>query len=139
MVRQWVSGLDHGDLVMANHVSYIEVLYLAMRFSPTFATVVWDDQQQQRPKVVPQTFVQFLLSTMLQVSAPVEKAQDLKDLLLCAKQQRTGPVVLFPEGTTSNGSALLAFQDGLFAPDFGTFIKDHGIKVHLFAFKLSFF
>jgi len=46
-----IDKIKGGDLIICNHTSYIDVLYLAFRFSPIFVTVANDCRQDDISKI----------------------------------------------------------------------------------------
>jgi 1-acyl-sn-glycerol-3-phosphate acyltransferase len=127
-----VVGLDSGDLIIANHVSYVELLYLAFRYAPTFATIVYDPQSNG-PKVVCQGILGALMHVMLKTSLSDEKGEKLGDVVRKAKEKHWGPVVVFPEGCTTNGKAILRFQNVFEGLD--AVLKETNTKIHIIGFR----
>jgi hypothetical protein len=128
------SSFQSGDLIICNHISYFDLLYLTTRFSPTFATVLYKDGV---PRVVRQTFISAFLHCIFQLT-PVsfEKGESLKDIMVYARDNTLGPVVVFPEGTTTNGKGILRFQQ-VFDENFEVFLKKHDVKMHLVGFQYT--
>ncbi|RKO91943.1 hypothetical protein BDK51DRAFT_23060, partial [Blyttiomyces helicus] len=106
--RAWhlvgAASVRSGDIIVANHASYIDILYLAFRFSPTFLHI------SRNGRVRPITMWDALTSVG---DYPVlDAAEDKLTLIEAADRAREGsggPVVVFPEGTSSNGRGLLKF------------------------------
>src|SRR4051812_45769258 len=93
-IKTVFSGFNSGDLIISNHLSYIDILYFGFRFSPIFATIVLDND---RPKVVKQTLSGAFLKYVFN-SQPTSSSQEtLTDIVLEAKNNHLGPVVIFPE------------------------------------------
>ncbi|KAI8930343.1 hypothetical protein BC831DRAFT_440152 [Entophlyctis helioformis] len=100
------TGRPSVDLIVANHSSYIDVIYFGFRYAPVFLHVAANGH------VRPMTFWQALSSAG---SYPdLDDAKDLVKLGDYIKQITKSavfvpPIVVFPEGTTSNGRGLLKF------------------------------
>ena len=58
--------------------------------------------------------------------------EPLADVLAAARKGSLGPVVVFPEGTTSNGLSVMSFAPVLEQVDYPA-----GTKVQLIAFKCA--
>ncbi|RIB05876.1 hypothetical protein C2G38_2117399 [Gigaspora rosea] len=100
-----ISGVRPGDVIICNWTSYVEVLYLAFRFDPIF-TQVYPSSNTLRP-------ISLWTALWLTGSYPEDKppssvkTYSLQELVREATINKLGPIVVFPEGTTSNGRALL--------------------------------
>ncbi|KAL0090755.1 hypothetical protein J3Q64DRAFT_1013733 [Phycomyces blakesleeanus] len=125
-----------GDIVVSNWTSYIDILYLACRWDPVFTQIFPVENKVCR--------VSLWQAIRLCGSTPIMSAADagvdkkdlwtLKELAKKAKEQHWGPVIVFPEGTPSNGRALLQFS-----PIFKDFKStDRGIAIHGMAFKYEY-
>ncbi|RKP09633.1 hypothetical protein THASP1DRAFT_28576 [Thamnocephalis sphaerospora] len=113
-----------GDIIVANSAGYLDILYFAFRFAPTFTRVYGD-------RVVPVTVWQMLCGCVRAEMEPPEDAMPLKTLVHRAQQQRLGPIVVLPEATTSNGRALLRFS-----PVFRNFDPEAAhAHIHIIGFK----
>ncbi|KAG9302321.1 hypothetical protein G9A89_008813 [Geosiphon pyriformis] len=101
--------LNSGDLIVSNWTSYVDLLYLAFRYDPVF-TQLYPTTNTLRP-------ISLWTAIKLTGSYPdMEPPSDLTtysltQLVSFAKSNGWGPIVLFPEATTSNGRALLKFSD----------------------------
>jgi len=123
------SGVPKGHVIVANHSSYIDVLYLAYQFSPVFTAAPndWKDEDPVPTGVAQQqTLFQAIIETIVQPKRTA--AQCVPFSAIIAKAD--GPVVLFPEGTTTNGNVLLGCipvltPDSLISAD----------RLHILAFK----
>ncbi|KAI8382268.1 hypothetical protein BD560DRAFT_386124 [Blakeslea trispora] len=123
------SSVKHGDLIVANWTSYIDIIYLAYRFSPVFTQVFMNTS---RVKVVSFWEAIQLVGQSPQVAQNEETLYSLDELTEKAKQAGWGPVVVFPEGTTTNGRALLKFSSVLDSLDLDV------DRIHLLAFKYEY-
>lgn len=121
-----------GDLILANHVSYFDLIYLLFRFSPTFATIVYENGVA---KVVRQNFLSAFLTCIFNLTPMTsDKGDKLTNIMKYARDNGAGPVVVFPEGTTTNGKGILRFVAGIFPDDFDNFLKKENLSVHLVGF-----
>ncbi|MBD3238937.1 MAG: hypothetical protein GF331_00020 [Chitinivibrionales bacterium] len=112
-IRVTVKGLEHlpasrAVLLVCNHMSYLDVMVIASVLPTLFITSV----------EVRDTFFLGLMSK-LGGSLFVErrsKSRLLAEIAHIAETVRSGlPVVLFPEGTSSNGDGVMRFKPALFA------------------------
>ncbi|BGP29057.1 hypothetical protein JCM10296v2_000793 [Rhodotorula toruloides] len=115
-----------GDLIVANSSSYVDLLYLAFRYNASFILPVSSAQG----KVIGWRRVGLLAAVWSIGALPQrqEGAEGLSDAL----KNASGPVVLFPECTTSNNRALLKIPD-LAAPTKGS--KGSLPRIFVLAFK----
>ncbi|KIR59370.1 hypothetical protein I314_04892 [Cryptococcus bacillisporus CA1873] len=130
-----------GDVILANWTSYVEVLYLAFRHNPTFLLPVYsNDIFQELPKTgrhtgtgsaaintptaavqppllgyLPYTLTSLLARTGLPPAQYDVPPKGMYKTLREARRKEKRPVVLFPEGTTGNGRAILKFGEGILA------------------------
>ncbi|ORX49387.1 hypothetical protein DM01DRAFT_1385086 [Hesseltinella vesiculosa] len=124
-----------GDIIVANWTSYVDVIYLAFRFNPTFTQAI--------PSVNMVRVLSFWQAIRACVYPPPLTPEDagissddpclvsLKQL----QQSQDRPIVVFPEATTTNGRALLKFASPLFE-DFK--VNDHHGGFHVMAFKYDY-
>lgn len=108
----WPRGrhILHGDIIIANHTSYVDVLYFYFRFNPIFTEYVSCEKSQC--KIRPITWWEaFLRCGTADMDGKKTSQRDrltsLGSLSSEAKKLRSGPIVLFPERTTSNGRGIL--------------------------------
>lgn len=95
-----------GDIVFVNHASYLDVLYLALMYSPVFVYATSD------------SVVSCSISTALRSSLSGKPpASSKKENLEQISAHAAAPVVLFAEGTTTNGKGVLAFANHLQSPE----------------------
>jgi len=82
------------------------------RFSPvfTYAPNYWDDQKLENSTEVlaqPLSFFQAISTVIMQPKRKPSQCRPLDVILKDSKKNSSGPVVFFPEGTTTNGSVFL--------------------------------
>jgi len=100
------SYIKAGDIIIANHCSYVEILYLAFRFSPAFTSIPinWKGYPKDVPFIVRNTF-----QAIMNVFGEPKDTQGTMKLSEVIKYATSigAPVVIFPEGGTTNGRALI--------------------------------
>eukprot|EP00300_Choanocystis_sp_HF-7_P027138 c32208_g1_i1.p1 GENE.c32208_g1_i1~~c32208_g1_i1.p1 ORF type:complete len:352 (+),score=85.00 c32208_g1_i1:31-1086(+) len=106
------SRIGNGDIVVCNYTSYIQVLYLSFRLCPTFVSLArCDSSHPKAGHAVTRGVFGALLDALLDrhpdLNSP--KLRPLRQIAEDARKHRRGPVVVFAEGTTSNGQAVLRF------------------------------
>ncbi|KAK4058185.1 hypothetical protein OIO90_000924 [Microbotryomycetes sp. JL221] len=94
---------QQGDVIVANSSSYIDVLYLAFRYNPTF---LLPTTSANSPAKVTGWKSAGLLRALLS-SGKLPSSASAGENLGDAVHNAPGPVVIFPECTTSNNRALL--------------------------------
>lgn len=99
--------IDHGVLVVGNHVSWLDI-YVINAWRPT--PFVSKAEVRQWP------VVGWLAHRLDTIFIHREKRRDAQRAMheMAARLEGGGRVCLFPEGTTSNGLALLPFHANLF-------------------------
>ncbi|KAJ6234625.1 lysophosphatidic acid acyltransferase [Anaeramoeba flamelloides] len=112
---------ESGDLIIANKNSIAEILYLAFRCAPQFTAIpnYWEDGQDypgEEGKVRKRNVVTCILGLLFNIKHTrndeidsANKYTPLTKLLKQSKKRLDGPVVVFPEGTSTNGSGMLEF------------------------------
>lgn len=114
---QWINRIgkpasrDVAPIVVCNHVSYIEPIFF---FYELFPTIVASESHDILP------FVGTIIRAMQVIyvdrfssSSRKNAVNEIKRKALCSKFPR---LLLFPEGTTTNGRFLISFQHGAFIP-----------------------
>ena len=105
----WVNvngKIDHeARFVISNHVSLIDSFVILILRNVTF---IINKKYQQN------SFVRTIAETFDPVYVQKSKGGAQKDILDSADDNNRNPVILFPEGTTTNGEALLQFQKQAF-------------------------
>jgi 1-acyl-sn-glycerol-3-phosphate acyltransferase len=105
--RERLSKSRHGRLIVANHLSYTDVFVIASLLPSVFITSA---ELRGTP----------LLGTLARLGGSLfverRRASGLKrEIALIVSALNEGfPVILFPEGTTSNGDRVHAFKNSLF-------------------------
>jgi 1-acyl-sn-glycerol-3-phosphate acyltransferase len=116
---------QHGDVIVCNHASFVDVLYFAFRFGASFAFPARHWAADARPpasvvlassplRALQLTFGHFGAGRRGALAAAGElfsspSAVSIGEASERAFQQRLGPIVLFAEGCASNGRAVLPF------------------------------
>ncbi|KAI8807544.1 hypothetical protein BJ742DRAFT_811991 [Cladochytrium replicatum] len=106
--RAYNNAVQDGDLLVCNSLSYVDIMYLALRHAPIFVQVFGDGS------VKPVGFWGAVYSagsypTSATLNNGSSDTTTLSQLATNAKLKGIGPIVVFPEGTTSNGRGLLKF------------------------------
>jgi 1-acyl-sn-glycerol-3-phosphate acyltransferase len=94
-------------LIVANHLSYLDILIIASRYPAVFITSV--ELKRTFPIGI---FAWFGGSIFVERRNPAGIKREIQDI---GRTLRDGfSVVLFPEGTTSNGDSVRPFRNSLF-------------------------
>jgi len=112
----------------------VDILYLAFRFTPTFTAApnVWDGDIPPQNLVVRQTILGAIWTVLTNSKISTENAEKVTVVVEHARKYWSGPVILFPEATTTNGQAILRCISLL-----GDFSKEITTRVNILAFKYS--
>ncbi|KAL4162888.1 hypothetical protein PRNP1_003420 [Phytophthora ramorum] len=117
-----------GDVVVCNYTSFLEVLYLAKRFSPVFVFATEGKSDDGGLVHVCGLLEALYRSLAMPVSAErVKPTRKITDVV----RRAAGPVVVLPEGARSNGKAVLRFIPVLQNLPVST-------RLHLVAFRYEF-
>ncbi|RIA84836.1 hypothetical protein C1645_742030 [Glomus cerebriforme] len=124
--------INAGDVIVCNWTSYVEIFYLAFRFNPIF-TQYYPATNTLRPISLWRAI--WTTGSYPNLDSPVGiETFTLKELVNYAKTNQSKPIVIFPEGTTSNGRALLRFN-----PIFkDILIPINDFKIHIFTVRYDF-
>lgn len=95
---------SHGDLVFAPLASYLNLIWLNLKLSPTFAIPVSKDE------VVVRSFHALVYKILTNQELRNGKSEKLVDVLSRNKKKMRGPVVIFAEGAPTNGTGVLKFM-----------------------------
>ncbi|KAF9130660.1 hypothetical protein BGW39_002802 [Mortierella sp. 14UC] len=121
-----------GELIVCNWSSYIDILYLAFRFDPVFT------QMYSTTLTVRQITLWGALrqaGSYPELSPPEGiETFPLLDFVKDMHKKGSGPVVIFPEGTTTNNRAILKF-----VPIFkGWSVPETSIEIRIMALKYDY-
>eukprot|EP01135_Chromosphaera_perkinsii_P009396 Nk52_evm72s1737 gene=Nk52_evmTU72s1737 len=137
--------LRSGDIIICNHTSYVDILYLGFRYTPVFVYTPnkWDENSAEFASseaadankegdngsvVVGVKLLSLLQALKHTVQCPEYSLNSdgnnkkgngdmtVKEVVEKSRKSCAGPVVLFPEGSSSNGRSLLhptLFECGL--------------------------
>ncbi|CAI5742186.1 unnamed protein product [Hyaloperonospora brassicae] len=122
------SQVGGGDVVVCNSTSFLEVLYLAKRFSPVF--VYGTDEKSASGHLVHVCGLLEALFRSLTMPVTAERVKPTRKMADVIRRA-SGPVVLLPEGARSNGKAVLRFTSLLQNLPTQT-------RVHLMSFRYEF-
>nr|XP_043620677.1 lysophospholipid acyltransferase LPEAT2 [Erigeron canadensis] len=104
---------DTAPIVVSNHVSYIDPIFFFYESSPT---IVASESHDSMP------FVGVIIRAMQVIYVNRFSYQSRKHVVNEIKRKASSDmyprVLLFPEGTTTNGRQLISFQLGAFIPGF---------------------
>ena len=96
-----------GRLIVSNHLSYVDVLVIASLVPSVFITSV-----ELRNTALLGTLARLGGSIFVERRKPSGLKREIEDIAMALSQGL--PVVLFPEGTTSNGDHVQPFKISLF-------------------------
>ncbi|KAG9451664.1 hypothetical protein H6P81_004568 [Aristolochia fimbriata] len=104
---------DNAPIVVSNHASYIEPIFF---FYELFPTIVASESHDALP------FVGTIIRAMQVIYVNRFSASSRKHAISEIKRKASSDgfprVLLFPEGTTTNGRVLISFQLGAFIPGY---------------------
>eukprot|EP01111_Echinosteliopsis_oligospora_P009874 TRINITY_DN2977_c0_g2_i1.p1 TRINITY_DN2977_c0_g2~~TRINITY_DN2977_c0_g2_i1.p1 ORF type:complete len:339 (+),score=51.14 TRINITY_DN2977_c0_g2_i1:64-1080(+) len=123
--------IKSGDIMITNHTSYVELLYLTFRFSPVFTAVPNMWKEDSFIGLIPRTFLEALSDIIYFPIHSSPEAQPIDVVLKSANSTKSGPVVIFPEAATTNGRAFIQP-----VPMFSSL--DSCPSVHIFTFKYNY-
>eukprot|EP01102_Stenamoeba_stenopodia_P021607 TRINITY_DN875_c0_g1_i2.p1 TRINITY_DN875_c0_g1~~TRINITY_DN875_c0_g1_i2.p1 ORF type:complete len:335 (+),score=54.16 TRINITY_DN875_c0_g1_i2:886-1890(+) len=131
------SSIASGDLVIANKTSYVETLYFAYALTTVYAVPqnYWTENDEEKPSQVVilqswyEAFLNYISDARLKKSAP---ATSLNDALKTAANSHSSPLIISPEGVTTNGQGMLELL-----PVFNEIALPKE-RIHLVVFKYDF-
>ncbi|KAL5199667.1 hypothetical protein ABZP36_020870 [Zizania latifolia] len=100
-------------IVVSNHISYIEPIYF---FYELFPTIVSSDSHDSIPLVG--TIIRAMQVIYVDRFSPASRKAAVNEIKRKAACNSFPRVLLFPEGTTTNGRFLISFQHGAFIPGY---------------------
>nr|AZM65194.1 lysophospholipid acyltransferase 3 [Vitellaria paradoxa] len=98
-------------IVVSNHVSYIEPIFF---FYELFPTIVSSESHDSIPFVG--TIIRAMQVIYVNRFSPSSRRHAVNEIKRKASSNRFPRLLLFPEGTTTNGRLLISFQLGAFIP-----------------------
>ncbi|GMI69664.1 LYSOPHOSPHATIDYLETHANOLAMINE ACYLTRANSFERASE2 [Hibiscus trionum] len=98
-------------IVVSNHVSYIEPIFY---FYELFPTIVASESHDSMPFVG--TIIRAMQVIYVNRFSPASRKNAVHEIKRRAACDKFPRVLLFPEGTTTNGKVLMSFQLGAFLP-----------------------
>ncbi|KAG5009288.1 hypothetical protein AAZX31_07G076800 [Glycine max] len=100
-------------IIVSNHVSYIEPIFY---FYELFPTIVAAESHDSIPFVG--TIIRAMQVIYVNRFLPSSRKQAVREIKRRASCDKFPRVLLFPEGTTTNGRNLISFQLGAFIPGY---------------------
>ncbi|XP_059651494.1 lysophospholipid acyltransferase LPEAT2 [Cornus florida] len=104
---------ETAPIVVSNHVSYIEPIFF---FYELFPTIVASESHDTMPFVG--TIIRAMQVIYVNRFSPSSRKQAVSDIKRKASCNRYPRLLLFPEGTTTNGRVIISFQLGAFIPNY---------------------
>jgi lysophosphatidylcholine acyltransferase/lyso-PAF acetyltransferase len=104
---------DLAPIVVSNHVSYIEPIFF---FYELFPTIVSSESHDALPFVG--TIIRAMQVIYVDRFSPASRKAAVNEIKRKAACNSFPRVLLFPEGTTTNGRFLISFQHGAFIPGY---------------------
>lgn len=106
-IKSNTKSLQAGDLIISNYTSYIEILYLAFRFSPQFVKIYMKDGKAY---VLPISLQEAIIDCVSKPNLTLPSDADQKLMTLEEYSEICPePIAVFPEASTSNGKTILKF------------------------------
>ncbi|CAD6335420.1 unnamed protein product [Miscanthus lutarioriparius] len=100
-------------IVVSNHISYIEPIFF---FYELFPTIVSSESHDALPFVG--TIIRAMQVIYVDRFSPASRKAAVNEIKRKAACNSFSWVLLFPEGTTTNGRFLISFQHGAFIPGY---------------------
>ncbi|GAB2260372.1 hypothetical protein Droror1_Dr00011227 [Drosera rotundifolia] len=100
-------------IVVSNHVSFIEPIFF---FYELFPTIVASDSHDSLPAVG--TIIRAMQVIYVNRTSPLSRKFAVDEIKRKASSDQFPRVLLFPEGTTTNGRSIISFQLGAFLPGY---------------------
>ena len=118
-----------GDVLLCNQVSLRDFVYLEMTYSPVFTAVATDGKRFGLRRIGLLELPFFAMG----IKFPRSDAGVLTDLEQIPGHVSQRPIVVFPEGTKTNGRGILTFED-----DIVSLITTTKRRVHAVRFDYGF-
>jgi hypothetical protein len=130
--------IEAGDVIVSNQVSLLEWLFLEMAYSPCFTAVCIKDGRYGLRKVgmLEAPFYAIGLKFPREVSESENNFFTDIAALRDSQYVRHRPIVVFPEGTKTNGGGILHFQDTCY--DILMAAAKGGLRIHSVRFDYDF-
>ncbi|GAA5985909.1 hypothetical protein JCM11641_004825 [Rhodosporidiobolus odoratus] len=125
-----------GDLIVANSSSYVDLFYLAFRYNPTFVLPVTSAAFASTGAISGFRRVSLISAVLASGKLPAQQKDGGESLEETVGKAR-GPVVVFPEATTSNNRALLKFAETAPRPATASAGKPVPVRVFVLAFRYA--
>ena len=127
-------GIASSSIILCNHTSFVEVLYLSARFGADFASSDLGSNALVRRCSVVATILASVSGPARAVSDSTKSAPTLAELAAMASSRSGAPLAILVEGTgvRSNGSAILKFSDAACA---ALENEAENLCIHLLGFK----
>ena len=117
--------IQTSPIMISNHTSWTDIFFYMSRLSPGFVS-------KAAVKKVPlvSTLAQFLQSIFVEREnssnreAALEKIEERVDAILSGRKLNS--IMVFPEGTTTNGKCVIGFKKGAFSTKSG--VKIHALR-----------
>ncbi|XP_048321077.2 lysophospholipid acyltransferase LPEAT2 [Ziziphus jujuba] len=100
-------------IVVSNHLSFVEPIFYFYELSPT---IVASESHDSLPFVG--TIIRAMQVIYVNRFSPPSRKRAVNEIKRKAACDRFPRVLLFPEGTTTNGRSLISFQLGAFIPGY---------------------
>ncbi|XP_062154698.1 lysophospholipid acyltransferase LPEAT2 [Alnus glutinosa] len=104
---------ETAPIVVSNHVSYVEPIFY---FYELFPTIVAAESHDSIPFVG--TIIRAMQVIYVDRFSPSSRKNAVNEIKRKASSGRFPRLLLFPEGTTTNGRVLISFQLGAFIPGY---------------------
>ncbi|KAG2309683.1 hypothetical protein Bca4012_081406 [Brassica carinata] len=104
---------DIAPIVVSNHVSFIEPIFFFYELSPT---IVASESHDSLPFVG--TIIRAMQVIYVNRFSQESRKNAVHEIKRKASNDRFPRLLLFPEGTTTNGKVLISFQLGAFIPGY---------------------
>lgn len=117
-----VNTVNPGDIIISNFGSYLNIIWFQMQYSPYF--VIPCDSRS----VVVYSFFTIIARILSNIPIKSGKKATLEKVIKAAKENCC-PIIIFPEGTPTNGSGIIQFTD------FGENVDFSNTKFHIICFS----